>query len=97
MEYEGVVVEETTAFHHQAWRQLAEEEGKPAPLQWALKRASGMKAEQVCPIAHRWEVPCACELLFVAGFSLQRSTNLAVCTEALCSPAAVRQDAGSLY
>lgn len=47
MEYEGVLVEETTAFHHQAWMQLAEEEGKPAPLQWALKRASGMKAEQV--------------------------------------------------
>ena len=66
MEYEGVVVEETTAFHHQAWRQLAEEEGKPAPLQWALKRASGMKAEQVCPIEHSWGVPGFVRLL-VAG------------------------------
>ena len=61
MEYEGVVVEETTAFHHQAWRQLAEEEGKPAPLQWALKRASGMKAEQVRPIGHSRGVPWLCE------------------------------------
>ena len=49
MEYEGVLVEETQTFHHQAWRQLAEEEGKPAPLQFALKRAAGMKAEQVRP------------------------------------------------
>lgn len=47
MEYEGVVVEETSDIHRQAWLQLAEEEGKPIPLQWALKRADGMKAEQV--------------------------------------------------
>ena len=47
MEYEGVVVEETAEVHRQAWLQLAQEEGKPAPLQWALKRADGMKAEQV--------------------------------------------------
>lgn len=47
MEYEGVVVEETTELHREAWRQLAEEEGKSVPLQWALKRADGMKAEQV--------------------------------------------------
>ena len=47
MEYEGVVVEETSEIHHRAWLQLADEEGKPAPMQWALKRADGMKAEQV--------------------------------------------------
>ena len=47
MEYEGVVVEETSGIHHQAWLQLAQEEGKAAPMQWALKRADGMKAEQV--------------------------------------------------
>ena len=47
MEYEGVVVEETLEVHRRAWVQLAEEEGKPVPLQWALKKADGMKAEQV--------------------------------------------------
>ena len=50
MEYEGVVVEETSEHHHQAWRQLAKEEGKPIPLQFALKRSDGMKAEQVCSL-----------------------------------------------
>lgn len=55
MEYEGVVVEETSAIHHKAWLQLADEEGKPAPMHRALQRADGMKAEQV-----RASCSCCC-------------------------------------
>lgn len=47
MELDGVVVEDTSEAEAHAWLQLAAEEGKPAPLQFALKRALGMKAEQV--------------------------------------------------
>lgn len=54
MEYEGVVVEETSAIHHKAWLQLADEEGKPAPMHRALQRADGMKAEQVIQEVFCW-------------------------------------------
>lgn len=47
LELDGVVVEDTSQVEARAWLQLAAEEGKPAPLQFALKRALGMKAEQV--------------------------------------------------
>lgn len=47
MEYEGVVVEDNAELHSQAWAQVAEEEGKPRPLHYALQRAQGMKDEQV--------------------------------------------------
>jgi len=47
MEYEGVLVEDTSDLHSKAWEMLGEEEAKPRPLHWALKRAEGMKSEQV--------------------------------------------------
>ncbi len=46
MEFEGVVVEDTSDLHTKAWLALADEEGKPRPLLFALKRAEGMKNEQ---------------------------------------------------
>lgn len=48
LEYEGVLVEDTSELHSKAWQMLGEEEGKPRPFNWALKRAEGMKSEQVC-------------------------------------------------
>ena len=45
-EYEGVVLADTSDLHSKAWEQLAAEEGKARPLQWALRRAQGMKDEQ---------------------------------------------------
>ena len=48
VEFDGVVVEDTSDLHTKAWLQLADEEGKSRPLQFALKRAEGMKNEQVC-------------------------------------------------
>lgn len=47
VEFDGVVVEDTSDLHTKAWLQLADEEGKSRPLQFALKRAEGMKNEQV--------------------------------------------------
>lgn len=51
MEYEGVLVEDTSQHHSKAWEMLGEEEGKTRPFNWALKRAEGMKSEQVNPSA----------------------------------------------
>lgn len=47
LEYEGVLVEDTSDLHSKAWQMLGDEEGKPRPFNWALKRAEGMKSEQV--------------------------------------------------
>ena len=47
LEYEGVLVDDTSDLHSKAWQMLGEEEGKPRPFNWALKRAEGMKSEQV--------------------------------------------------
>ena len=47
VEFEGVVVEDTSDVHSKAWVQLADDEGKSRPLQFALKRAEGMKNDQV--------------------------------------------------
>ena len=47
LEYEGVLVEDTSDLHSKAWQMLGQEEGKPRPFNWALKRAEGMKSEQV--------------------------------------------------
>lgn len=47
VEFEGVVVEDTSDVHSNAWVQLAADEGKSRPLQFALKRAEGMKNDQV--------------------------------------------------
>lgn len=41
-----MVVEDTSDLHTKAWLALADEEGKPRPLLFALKRAEGMKNEQ---------------------------------------------------
>lgn len=46
MDYEGVVVEDAVGVHAEAWLRLAQEEGKPRPLTFALQRAARMKAEQ---------------------------------------------------
>jgi hypothetical protein len=46
-EWEGVLVGDFPKEHRDAWLTLAEEEGKPPPLAFALKRADGMKSEQV--------------------------------------------------
>ena len=40
-------VEDFSDLHTRAWVQLAAEEGKPQPFAWALRRAEGMKNEQV--------------------------------------------------
>lgn len=48
-------VEDFSDLHTRAWVQLAAEEGKPQPFAWALKRAEGMKNEQV-----RGVLRCCC-------------------------------------
>lgn len=47
MEYDGVVVEDTSDIQRKAWQKMAEEEGKRAPPQFLLQRAEGMKNDQV--------------------------------------------------
>lgn len=48
LELEGVCVEyEYGDVSDRAWLQLAQEEGKPPPPIWALRKAEGMKNEQV--------------------------------------------------
>lgn len=55
MELEGVCVElEYGDVSAKAWIQLAQEEGKEPPFQWALKRAEGMKNEQVISEVFCW-------------------------------------------
>ena len=54
LEYEGVLVEDTSDLHSKAWQMLGDEEGKPRPFNWALKRAEGMKSEQV----YFWYIFC---------------------------------------
>lgn len=46
VDYEGIVVEAETEIHRHAWLTLAEEEGKPRPLQRNVDLACVMKAEQ---------------------------------------------------
>ena len=76
MEYDGVLVADTADLHVRAWQQLAQEEGKPTPLHWALKKAEGMKTEQVhisrdtgrkyCSIytANIWALPSLIDMTF---------------------------------
>jgi HAD superfamily hydrolase (TIGR01509 family) len=47
MEYDGVVVEDTSHLQRKAWQKVAEEEGRPVPPLFALQRAEGMKNDQV--------------------------------------------------
>ena len=63
LEYEGVIVDDTSELHSKAWEALGQEEGKPRPLHWALKRAEGMKSEQVG--THHIKQPC-CHLHFAS-------------------------------
>eukprot|EP00271_Cylindrocystis_brebissonii_P009496 TRINITY_DN243_c0_g2_i1.p1 TRINITY_DN243_c0_g2~~TRINITY_DN243_c0_g2_i1.p1 ORF type:complete len:446 (+),score=66.99 TRINITY_DN243_c0_g2_i1:246-1583(+) len=46
-EWEGVIVEDDAQLEQKAWSALAEEEQRPQPLAFVLKRAEGMKSEQV--------------------------------------------------
>lgn len=48
MEYDGVVVEDTSDLQSRAWQKTAEQEGRRIPLQFQLQRAEGMKNDQVC-------------------------------------------------
>ena len=61
MEYEGVLVEDTSELHSKAWEMLGEEEGKPRPFNWALKRAEGMKSEQVVLYLFASKGPSICK------------------------------------
>lgn len=54
LEFEGIVLQSTWEAHQQAWLTVAEEEAKSPPLQWALKRAEGMKNEQVVSEVFHW-------------------------------------------
>ena len=47
MEYDGVLVEDTSDIQRKAWQKMAEEEGKRAVPQFLLQRADGMKNDQV--------------------------------------------------
>jgi HAD superfamily hydrolase (TIGR01509 family) len=53
-EWEGVLVGDFSNDHQEAWLQLAEEEGKSPPLAFNLKRAEGMKSEQVVGEVFCW-------------------------------------------
>lgn len=55
LELEGVCVDyEYGDVASRTWQQLAEEEGKPSPPIWALKKAEGMKNEQVIQEIFIW-------------------------------------------
>jgi len=55
LELEGVCVDfEYGDVAARSWQQLAKEEGKPAPPVWALKRAEGMKNEQIIQEVFCW-------------------------------------------
>ena len=55
LELEGVCVDyEYGDVATRAWQQLAQEEGKPTPPIWALKKAEGMKNEQIIQEVFCW-------------------------------------------
>lgn len=54
MEFEGLIVEDFGDLHQRAWQALAAEEGKPMPPGWMLRRAEGMKNEQVIQEVFCW-------------------------------------------
>ena len=45
-EWEGVLIEDNPDLEKQAWLALSQEEGKPSPPAFILKRIEGMKNEQ---------------------------------------------------
>ena len=65
-------VEDFSDLHTRAWQQLAKEEGKPQPFQWALRRAEGMKNEQVLLAFLESPVPT---LLFLLSYDLCHSLD----------------------
>ena len=54
MEWEGVVVEDDSELERKAWCMLAEEEGRPQPAGFLLRRTEGMKNEQVIMEVFCW-------------------------------------------
>lgn len=54
MEYEGLVVEDFSDLHQRVWEALSAEEGKALPPGWMLRRAEGMKNEQVIQEVFCW-------------------------------------------
>lgn len=53
-ELDGVCIEYECGDGGRSWQQLAQEEGKSPPPLWALKKARGMKNEQVWWPGGRW-------------------------------------------
>lgn len=53
-ELDGVCIEYECGDGGRSWQALATEEGKPAPPLWALKKARGMKNEQVVTEVFNW-------------------------------------------
>jgi hypothetical protein len=47
LDWEGVIVDEDPKVERRVWEAVAEEEGRPLPPAWLLRRAEGMKTEQV--------------------------------------------------
>lgn len=54
LEYEGVAVDDCADLHTRSWQQLAVDEGRAAVPHWALRRAEGMKNEQVVQEVLLW-------------------------------------------
>lgn len=53
-DWEGVVVKGDADWHAEAWRRLAEEEGRNPPLEGSVQRALGMKPEQALEEVLTW-------------------------------------------
>lgn len=76
VELEGVLVDyDARRVSDQAWQHLAEEEGRPPLPLWALRKAEGMKNEQVLPWEERW-----CVVWGREGLCL-RDRNVLCCAE----------------
>lgn len=54
LEWEGVIVEDDPDIERKSWAMLAEEEGKPQPPGFLLRRADGMKNEQIVMEVFCW-------------------------------------------
>ena len=63
-------MEATSDLHSRAWVPLAEDEGKSPPRQFALKRAEGMKNDQVCSSAYKVGGGCIRSYSVVQSHSL---------------------------
>ncbi|KAH7429865.1 hypothetical protein KP509_09G069100 [Ceratopteris richardii] len=54
MEWDGVIVEDDSKLEREAWLTLAQEEGRRPPPAFVLKKAEGMKREQVISEVFCW-------------------------------------------